>query len=404
MNILYLILLLIVVVITAIILQKISSSQEGFENSTTQQLPTINTCPHRMNSFIEGATYCCDGAVTGNQCQGRKVCAMSPGVTDISSCAQYLYDYTKLMSEKHCFSDMPHYYENDSQVPAISGCATQVNSDYSAPVDGSSEKNTCKVYLTEYENIQNVDSCANKKMEVALQQSDFCKQVGCTTSIWKWQTNPPLHIATYSNPAAITNGSTAGDPNISPKTCQWQPSSLRYVQTVFPDDQNLINKVTEGSLAWICGYVPPLPCNQQKAIFTFKLMGPGRINISQIVLKDSKGKNITQNATIYASESLMPDDVKKENVIDGVEETRGFPNVYISKSTDKDAYIQINPYSKTCIRQVIIYGNSNADPTQNADKVFTLAAADDQGGVIYTSPPTTKDLIQTFNIPPDIYK
>jgi hypothetical protein len=356
-----------------------------------------------MISFIDGGKYCCEGAVNGNQCQGRKVCAMSPGVTDVSGCAQYLYDYTKLMSEKHCFGTMPHYYEDDSQVPSISGCASQVNSNYSAPADGITEKDSCKVYLTEYENVHNTDSCVNKKMEADLQHSEFCKKVGCTTSMWKWQTNPPLHIATYSNPGAITNGSTAGDPNISPKTCQWQPSALRYVQTVLPDDQNLINKVTEGSLAWICGYVPPLPCNQQKAIFKFKLMGPDHINISQIVLKDSKGKNITKSATVYASE---PFDqlAKKENVIDGVEEARPFPKVYRSKSAGSDTYIQINPSIKTCIRQVIIYGNSDSNPMANANKVFTLAAADDQGGVIYTSPPTTIDLIQTFNIPPDIYK
>jgi hypothetical protein len=177
MNLAYLLLLLIAIVITAIVLQKITSSQsDGFANPI---LPILKTCPHRMNSFIDGKTnntYCCDSAVNGNICQGRKICAMSPGVTDSPSCAQYLQDYTNEMSTKKCFSTMPTYYEDDSQVPSISGCAAQVNDDYSAPKPNTA---SCKIYTSEKDNLQKLDSCENKQMVETLKNSDFCKAVNC---------------------------------------------------------------------------------------------------------------------------------------------------------------------------------------------------------------------------------
>jgi hypothetical protein len=354
-----------------------------------------------MISFIDGGKYCCEGAVAGNQCQGRKVCAMSPGVTDVSSCAQYLYDYTKLMSEKHCFGTMPHYYEDDSQVPSISGCASQVNSNYSAPADGITEKDSCKVYLTEYENVHNTDSCVNKKMEVDLQQSEFCKKVGCTTSMWKYQTNPPLHRATYSNPGAVTNGSTAGDPNISPKTCQWQPSALRYVKEVLPDNQDLINKVSEGSLPWICGYMPPMPCNKKVKYIVVK--GGGYIQISQIVAKDMKGNNVAKGSQVWASPSKIPES-KKEFVADGTEATRDNQDLYMSTSKAEDTIIYITLSTPTCISEIILYGQSGGlFRSRHANKtVMLLGEKPDINNPLWSAQ-TNRDMVQRFIIPPNTF-
>ena len=349
MNLLYLILLLIVVVITALVLQKISSTQEGFVDSTTQQLPIINTCPHRMNSFIEGATYCCDGTVNGNQCQGRKVCAMSPGVTDISSCAQYLYDYTKIMNEKHCFGQMPYYYEDDSQVPAISGCASQVNGDYSAPVPNAT---SCKIYSDQKDNQQKTDSCENQQMVDTLKKSSFCKTVNCSNVIvgGNEQDIPWINAFYMSQDGSVP----------IQVACESKESAIRHITYGYgdyfatnPDMQALtgnelakaLAKVNEGTYPGMCAQAT-MVCNK-KATYIM-VMGGGYIQISQIVAKDMKGNNVARGSQVEASESWGPES-KKESVVDGTEAARPYPQIYHSKSNADDTGLFFKLSTPSCI-------------------------------------------------------
>jgi hypothetical protein len=223
----YLLLLLIAIVITAIVLQKIASSQpEGFKNVLTS-LPVLKTCPHKMKSFIDGKsnnTYCCDSAVDGNICQGRKVCVMTPGIKDTASCAQYLLDYTNKMSEKHCFDSMDKYYEDDSQVPAISGCATQVNEGFSAPTPGSA---SCRIYPTQKDNQYKFDSCENRKMVHIAENGSFCKSINCTSV---------LTAGNGRNVAWVNANYMTQDGNAPVLTsCETKESTIRHITYGYGD-------------------------------------------------------------------------------------------------------------------------------------------------------------------------
>ena len=402
MNVLYLMLLLIAVIITALVLQKISETQEGFEVSTTQQLPIINTCPHRMNSFIEGGTYCCDGAVIGNQCEGRKVCAMSPGVTDVSSCAQYLYDYTKLMNTKHCFGDMPFYYEDDSQVPSISGCASQVNSNYSAPLPNTT---SCKIYSTETENQYNADSCENQKMVHTLKNSSFCKTANCSgVSVGGNGRNIAWITAAYMT----QNGSVPVQ-----ATCESKESAIRHItygygeyhatdptmRALTGDERKAaLAKVNAGTYPGMCAQAT-MVCNKKATYILVR--GGDYIQISQIVAKDMKGTNVARGSQVGASPPWNSDS-KKEFVVDGTEEARPFPNIYHSKSDAKDTAIIIILAAPVCISEIVLYGRSDCCAERHAGKTIMLLGGKD-GDIILWSATTNTDLVQTFTIPANTY-
>lgn len=402
MNLLYLILLLIVVVITALVLQKISSTQEGFVDSTTQQLPILNTCPHRMNSFIEGATYCCDGAVTGNQCQGRKVCAMSPGVTDISSCAQYLYDYTKLMNKKHCFGPMPYYYEDESQIPTISGCASQVNGNYSAPGPNTT---SCKIYPNQKDNQYKSDSCENQQMVNTAKTGSFCKTVNCSGVTVGGNGSNILWI----NASYMTQD---GSVPIQ-ATCETKESVIRHIthgygdyHATSPDMQaktgeelaNALAKVNNGIYPGMCADAT-MVCKKKATYIMVK--GGGYIQISQIVAKDMKGNNVARGSVVDASPPWGPES-KKDSVVDGTEATRAYPNIYHSKSNDDDTAIFIKLSAPACVSEIILYGRSDGFQERHADKTIMLLGGNN-GNTRLWSAKTNIDLVQTFTIPANTF-
>jgi hypothetical protein len=405
----YLLLLLIAIVITAIVLQKIASSQfEGFNNpSDSIPLPVLKTCPHKMNSFIDGLTnnkYCCDSAVNGNICQGRKVCGMSPGDTDSPSCAQYLADYTKEMSAKKCFGSMPTYYEDSTEGIAISGCASQVNDDFSKPAPGST---SCKIYPDQKGNQYQGDSCENRQMVHIAETGSFCKTVNCTSV----QTG-----GNGSNVAWVNAFYMSQDESVPVQVaCETKESTIRHITYGYgdyylnqPDMQAktgdelaaALKKVEEGTYPGMCAEAAPIVCNK-KAHFVI-IQGTGNIGVSQLIAKDTKGNNITRGQTTYVTSTLGETD--KDNAVDGYEKARVYPALYMSDN-GKDPrlnYLAVRLKSPSCVSEIILYGNLGV-PDQNAGKTVSLLGEKGfEESVIWTAN-VSGELVQKFKIPPNTF-
>jgi hypothetical protein len=177
MKTLYLLLLLVVIIIGVLIYQKIVSV-EGFADTDQVEL---SFCPHNMQSYQDSKTsdtVCCDGAVADNICSGDSVCTLTPSsASKLPACSTYMKEYNALKAKEHCFDTMSQYYEDDSQKPIISGCASKVNKDTSAPTLGAK---SCKVYSTAKLNQYKFDSCENHKMVYLGKNSNFCKTANCT--------------------------------------------------------------------------------------------------------------------------------------------------------------------------------------------------------------------------------
>ena len=404
----YLLLLLIAIVITAIVLQKIASSQfEGFNNpSDSVPLPVLKTCPHKMNSFIDGLTnntYCCDSAVNGNICQGRKVCTMSPGATDSASCAQYLADYTKEMSAKKCFGSMPTYYEDSTEGIAISGCASQVNDDFSKPKPGSA---SCKIYPEQKDNQYQADSCENRQMIYTAENSSFCKTVNCTSV---------TAGGNGRNVAWINAFYMTQDGSVPIQaSCETKESTIRHIKYGYGDyylnqpgmqgktgDElaKALAQVEAGTYPGMCAEAAPIVCNN-KALYLV-IQGGGYIQVSQVVVKDTTGKNIAKGSSTYSS-APWSDESNKEKVVDGTETIRAYPNIYHSKTDAANNYLTIRFNTSSCVSQIILFGRSDCCSERHAGKKISLLGEGGFDSVLWSAT-TNQDQIQKFTIPANTF-
>jgi hypothetical protein len=222
--------------------------------------------------------------------------------------------------------------------------------------------------------------------------------VNCTAALVRFGGSPPLVSGTYGNPAGMGGGAGVSSP--VPRTCYSKESAKRYLKSVMSGEQltNSLNAIDNGTDQNICGYVPP--CNK-KARYVV-IQGPGYIQISQIVIRDANGKNIAKDAQTWASEPYGAQSVKS-NAVDGNERTRAYPNIYHSKSNNKDSFITVELNPRACISQIILYGRSDCCPQQHANKIISILGENGWKSVLYKSSPTTNDLVQTFNIPVSVF-
>jgi len=325
---------------------------------------------------------------------------MTPGIKDTASCAQYLLDYTNKMSEKHCFDSMDKYYEDDSQVPAISGCAAQVNEGFSAPTPGSA---SCRIYPTQKDNQYKFDSCENKQMVSIGKKSSFCKTVNC------------MDVGVGGNEldvAWISAYYMSQDGSVPVFTwCETKESVIRHIKyglgDWFKNDSwaqpktgdeltKALAQVNEGTYPGMCP-TSYMVCNKKARYISIK--GPGSIEISQIVAKDKNGKNVARGGGTWASEPYSPES-KKEYVVDGTEAPRSYPNIYHSKSSAADTYIYIQ-FPPSCISEIILYGRADCCSERIGGK--TIMIVTENGEALWTAT-TNADKVQRFTIPQNIYE
>jgi hypothetical protein len=306
------------------------------------------------------------------------------------------------MNEKHCFGPMPYYYEDESQIPTISGCASQVNRNYSAPGPNTT---SCKIYPDEKSNQYKEDSCENQRLVHIAKTGSFCKTVNCSAvSVGGNGSNIAWIIASY----ITQDGSVPVQ-----ATCETKESSIRHIKYGYGDyyatdptkqaktGEELVKalaKVNEGTYPGMCPQ-STMVCNKKATYIMVK--GGGYIQISQIVAKDMKGNNVARGSQVVASDPYRPE-TKKDYVVDGTESVRPYPQIYHSKSNADDTAIYIKLSTPSCISEVILYGRSDGFNEQHAGKAIMLLGGND-GNIRLWSAPTNTDTVQKFTIPANTF-
>jgi hypothetical protein len=125
------------------------------------------------------------------------------------------------------------------------------------------------------------------------------------------------------------------------------------------------------------------------------------MQVSQIVVRDANGKNIAKGAKTWSAGPYSPQSVVS-NVVDGNERIRAYPNIYHSK-LDKNAWITVELNPSACISQIILYGRSDCCADRHANKTITILGEKGWESVLWKSSPTSKDLVQTFNVPVSVF-
>lgn len=132
--------------------EKVRPVEEGF---------SISFCPGGWNSYYSdsGDIKCCEGSVSGNECQGVIKCTFGSGTEEVPNCAEVQKVYNQEKSKSACPKSLSSYYE----VPGkLAGCTSgSLRSDMSGPATESQP--FCTIYKTEKENSGKADSCLNQK-------------------------------------------------------------------------------------------------------------------------------------------------------------------------------------------------------------------------------------------------
>jgi hypothetical protein len=358
-----------------------------------------------MKSYVDSKSndnYCCDGTTDTYVCNGKTICTLGSNTTDISSCTAYLQHYNTIMDASYCNINMPYYFEDNSQTPMISGCAAQVNVQRTAPAYNA---NSCRIYGDKRDQYYGI-SCENKKMEADAQNSAFCKATNCNVGTGGNGENVIWVNMFYMDQDGSTPIQTA---------CEFKDSIIRHLTLGYGDyyknDSSMQAKTgteLETALAQVNAGTYPGMCSQvtcddnQKVYYviiqTLKDTPIGYLQLSQLVVKNRQGRNIAKNSkTSWASMPWAPAN-KKELVVDGTEAVRPYPNIYHSKDT-QTPWLTIKLNTPTClsdIASVTIYGRADCCSDRNAGKEIRFHGT---GGVLWKSPETTQDNIQTFKVP-----
>lgn len=144
---------------------------EGFANApySTNDLD-INMCPSFASEIqtAKGSTDCCQGDMVDGKCNGTTFCTKSPAYPGVPSCVDKWRDYFKDKGMNFCPPTMLNYYEDITNASGAKGCsAGPISKDGKMPMDGSAKQ--CKVYASEGDNTDKIDSCYVEKMRAKIQ-------------------------------------------------------------------------------------------------------------------------------------------------------------------------------------------------------------------------------------------
>ena len=416
------------------------NAKEGFDSSIR-----ITTCPASTATYItaHGDTNCCDGDIVDRQCNGTDVCSLSPSDKSghgLMSCADWIIKEWQVRSTRFCAPSIPYYFgtmhrkQGDKEGCSASPCSQ----DGGAPQDTT--KPTCKIYKTSVDEYGKADSCFNIKARDAI----TCPIPTATkeivyTGIIKGNLMPALLRCTYIPP----NGSSMNIPvhcndvgrfetyinatldqgwkmyiniihqfinSFSVKDVNFCPASKAYYvdgTLLRKDAFGIPGSGAAGTINAQGGVDLPAACPTASTpgianIKSVKIIGNGRadsLNLSQLVVKDENGNNVSKGRPTKSSGSPYgpPGSGTKgaaaEMANDGNEQSRSHPAEFHGKGSGSDFW-QVDLDGPTKVSQVIVYNRS--DCCQDRMKGYNIQLINSAGTVVWTSPALNASAVQTI--------
>ena len=192
-QLLYLLCILIVIIMGSLMYQKLYV-KEGFASSKEG----LRSCPLNMKHYYDSQdnSSCCDGRLEGGVCIPRegvnRSCVLGLTKNGKASCRQVLQDYYKDMGAEFCPKGL-NYYEGARR----KGCTGEpLTGDLSGPVAHNTGKPECRIYPTEEQNRNNMDSCQNMK---AIEDVE-CRGTDCVKTLSVVPNSPvPLVLVQFTD-------------------------------------------------------------------------------------------------------------------------------------------------------------------------------------------------------------
>ena len=213
------------------LLKASGSIKEGFQ--VQQRLITINMCPQWAPQIqtAKGNTDCCEGELLDGKCSAKTFCTLSAPHDGVSSCIDAWKQYFA-EKRKQCPSTMPNYFENVKVRNSIKGCsASTIKEDGSVPQNSSAKR--CRVYDTEKENREKIDSCFVQKERLKIQCPSFPGYTSRVDTVWGSRNTFGFFNCSYSNSLGQTT-SCADEKTLTAmwdrENANWRMNKTKYTQ------------------------------------------------------------------------------------------------------------------------------------------------------------------------------
>jgi hypothetical protein len=324
--------------------ESFNDTVEGFRVQTSDI--SLTACPpseadesQTMKSRVppgNTSTYCYDADINK--------CTLSQDKSDITSCTQYYLALLQSKATTRCPVSMPNYFQDLKFVnnvdKSVRGCTSGARTpDGKSPASGDKK---CTIYTSQKDDLEKMDSCTNiKRLESA---QCFSTGVAGVTKVLQPNTygSPYVHC-TFSQIEQVQTGSKTEDTNAAAGAAQQKEiaahnalnsrwtAARNVVATLAIQGPVTINKPESGK-----GVIKVI-------LFKWGNMNKTYINISQLVIRDINGINITKNASIRAYDAAGGNGEEYgtniNTLVDGTEAPRAFPYIYHSKNTGNDGVV-----------------------------------------------------------------
>ena len=349
-------------------------------------------------------TYCHDGGV--------QKCSLSVKQSDPSSCSQYYLALLRSKATTRCPVSMPNYFQNLKFVnnvdKSVRGCTAGARTvDGKSPASGDKY---CTIYTSLKDDLEKLDSCTNiKRLESA---QCFSSGVASLTKALQANTYGSPHIqCTFSQTEQVKKGTKTEDTNADSAAAQQKEiAAQNAMNSKWTAARNVVATLATQ------GPVSVNPPERGKGVTEIKIFKWGNendenINLSQLVVRDVNGINITGKGAITsrtASGAVSEDyGTSIRTLIDGTEAPRPYPMIYHSKNTGNDSVV-LKFNSPVDISSITIYNRSdccNARITNYGIRLTHSSSSYGSLDVSYVDPHNLKpDQVQTISFIPPVTK
>lgn len=385
------------------IYESFKDTVEGFEITSDISL---TTCPpseaeerNTMQSQVPAGdtnTYCDDGGV--------HKCSLSVERSDPGSCTQYYLALLQSKAMTRCPVSMPNYFQDLKYVnnvdKSVRGCTAGARTaDGKSPASGDKR---CTIYTSQKDDLEKIDSCTNiKRLESA--QCFSSGVAGMTKVLQPNNYGSPYVQCSFSQIEQVKTGSKTEDTNAASAAAQQKEIAA----------QNALNSkwTTARNVVATLAIQGPVSVNNPekgKGIVKVVLFKWGNtektyINISQLVIRDINGINITKNASIRAYDAGGGNGEEYgtsiRTLVDGTEAPRPYPYIYHSKNTGNDG-VMLTFRTPVDISSISIYNRSDCCTERITNYGIRLESS---SSTYYVEPWYLKsDQVQTISFIPPI--
>jgi len=379
------------------IYEQFNSTIEGFTQLTSDI--SITTCPPSesnesipMRSSVPAGstrTYCFDETI--------QKCSLSVSRDSSDSCTQYYVALLQSKANTRCPISMPNYFQDirysNNVDNSIRGCTSGARTaDGKAPASTTASK--CKIYTSQKDDLEQLDSCTNiKRLESA--QCFSSSVPGLSTALKANNFGSPYIECTFSQIESVKTGSKTTDTNAAADAAQKarrkeiaaenaKYDTARKMIATLAAQGSVINVMTNS-----LNIATPV-----RYIWLYAGVDGNYINLSQILVIDDKGQNVTGNAQIYSSTPQYNTNVK--TAVDGNLSPRAYPSIYHSGNGRNDYYMLIF-FTPVNVSSITLYNRT--DCCSDRLSKCTLNISDSSATVRQT---LTADLIQTYSFVPPL--